>query len=322
MNLLPKRVMRVVLWGAAVVLVCLTALNIDNRVAISGCMLPPSHEMEYDGEHRFYDVRLPENYTGTSPLPLLLVLHGGGGSASRAEKITGWTKVGSEAGFIVVYPEGVDSYWNDGRKTEYSRAARNNVDDVGYVDEVISIVAKHYPVDHKRIFITGVSNGGIMALRYAAERPEKVAAVAAVSAQLPDSLASVDHPNFSVPAMFVFGTEDGLVPYEGGAIEIFATDRGAVLGAEESASIWAGWNGCASVPQETTLPNVDPHDGTETDVIAYTGCREGAEVLLYRVRGGGHGVPGPHSPWLASLFEKTSRDFDSVAESLKFFQKF
>jgi polyhydroxybutyrate depolymerase len=320
-NPIVIRTARVFLWSIVLAVVCLLALDVDQRVAQSGCMLPPSHEMEFEGEHRFYDVRLPPDYSGTHPLPAVVVLHGGGGSASRTERITGWTELAAEAGFLVIYPEGVDSYWNDGRKTRYSRAARNDVNDVGYLDAVIDIVAQHYPIDPKRIYFTGVSNGGIMALRYATERPERVAAVSAISAQLPDSLAHVSHPGFAVPAMFVFGTDDGLVPYEGGAIEILSTERGAVLGAEESARVWAEWNGCATPPTENLLPDLVPNDGTETDIITYGACREEAEVVLYRVRGGGHGLPGGHVEWPASLFERTSHDLDSVAESLKFFQK-
>jgi polyhydroxybutyrate depolymerase len=306
-------------WVGLAGLTLLIFFAIASSVRSAGLVLEPSREVELEEERRFYDVRLPANPL-TEPAPLLLVLHGEVGSASRTEKVTRWTEVATAAGWVVVYPEGVDGCWNDGRKGTFNRAIRNNVDDVAFLSWVIDTLTKEYPIDPNRIYMTGVFSGGAMALRYACEEPDRVAAVAVVSGLLPVDLEGVCQNRRPIPALFINGMKDRLMPYEGGEIEFLGTHRGTVYGAEETARRWAEINGCAERALVAPLP--ESLDGDNPKVLReqYADCTDGAEVVRYALRDSGHQYPGGVAlgpPWLVG---EVNLDLQSTAEVMAFFQ--
>lgn len=308
-------------WVIRILLVAAGACGlIVFTVSKPAFMLDPSHEMELDGERRFYDVRLPIGYLPEKSYPLLIVLHGGGGSSSRVEHVLGLTERAGARGYIVAYPEGLDSFWNDGRGGTHSRAVRDDIDDVAFLSAMVDAVAARHGVNPKRVFLLGVSNGAMMAMRFACEQGGRVAGVAAFNAGLPEPMRGACDKPLGVPLLLVSGTEDEILPYEGGEVRIFGQQRGEMLGVEATAALWAQGNGCTAPPLLAELPDADPADGVTTRAHQYAGC-PGGEVLLHEMRGAGHTIPG--LPLLASerFLGVTTFDYDGIEFALDFFQR-
>ena len=247
------------------------------------------------------------------PMPLLLVLHGGGGTADGMIKLTrgGFDALADRRGFVVGYPQGVGKSWNDGRHDLRSAANRENVDDVGFIRDLITELAGRYPIDRRRVFIAGMSNGGMMAMRLACSLPE-VRGVAAVASSLSEDAAAECPATSTVTVVEIAGTADPIVPFAGGEVKVLWMGRGEVTGAPETAKSWARKAGCRLVPEETDLP-ARVSDGTSVQKIEYPGCGTGARVVLFRVEGGGHAWPGG-LPYLSErVIGRTSGNLDACA---------
>src|SRR5262249_45427921 len=149
-----------------------------------------------------------------------------------------------------------------------------------------------YLVDAGRVYVTGISNGAMMACRLACELSEKIAAVAVVAGSMPRSIEPTCAPKRPVSVMLLAGTEDPVVPYAGGEVRIGKRTRGMVLGAQATAEQWVQKDKCAGAPAEEELPNRDPNDGSIVRVTRWMGCAEGAGVELWKIQGGGHTWPG------------------------------
>lgn len=276
--------------------------------------------LRYQGRQREYLLYTPHRYTGDQAMPLLLVLHGGHGDPRRTAGRTGFQPLADRDGFLVLYPKAAAEQWNDGRRTTAS-----DVDDVGFLGALIDHVGEVRNVDDRRIYVTGLSNGGIMTQRLACESPDRFAAFASVIANLPVSLQESCQPQGPVPMLMMNGTADPLMPWRGG--EIRKGRRigrgGTVLSAEDSFSFWAGQNGCGTRGVTARLPDESPDDGTRVDRVDYSGCRAGSAVVLYTVEGGGHTWPGSTSrPALARFSGKTSQDIKASEVIWAFFERF
>jgi polyhydroxybutyrate depolymerase len=242
----------------------------------------------HDGVARSYVVRLPHApANGGAHLPLVLVLHGGGGNADNAERMTGFTEKARREGFIVVYPEGTGRAagrrltWNAGHCC--GRAMRERVDDVGFIAALIDRLGKEYPVDAKRVYATGMSNGGMMAHRLGIALSGRLAAVAPVVAAL---FGDEPRPADPVSALMINGLQDRNVPAQGGPPGgrfPRAWDGTPVRPARAQAQFWADADGCADGPRED--------DRGAFRFSAYR-CPAGKAVELYLVKEGGHAWPG------------------------------
>lgn len=214
-------------------------------------------QLTHQGMQRSYVVRLPPGVpTEGQRWPVVLVLHGGGGDAAIAERTTGFTAVGQREGFVVVYPEGTGRLahhlltWNAGHCC--GQAMQRQVDDVGFIRAMIDKLAADYPVDAKRVYATGISNGGMMSHRLGIELPDKLAAIAPVVAAL---FGDEKKPAQGVSALMINGALDTSVPLAGGATGgrfAHAWDGAHPLPAIAQASFWATANGCAGPPEVTT----------------------------------------------------------------------
>ncbi|MGZ0170829.1 MAG: alpha/beta hydrolase family esterase [Planctomycetales bacterium] len=133
-----------------------------------------------DGRSRIFVAYSPKRQSRT-PLPLVFVLHGGGSGASRQlERFTKFNDLAKREGFITCYPDGYEGNWNDGRGVSFIKAHSENVDDVKFFRAMVDNVSKEPIVDRSRIFATGISNGGFMSHRLAAEASDVFAAVAPI----------------------------------------------------------------------------------------------------------------------------------------------
>jgi polyhydroxybutyrate depolymerase len=172
-----------------------------------------------DGISRYYLLNLPPSYYQQDTLPLVIALHGAGGSALQCEKDYKLTEKANQEKYAIVYPEGVrnDGFlglrtWNAGSCCDF--AAENNVNDVGFITMLIDKLIAGYKIDPKRIYVAGMSNGAMMAYRLACEIPGKIAAIASVSGTM--LTTSPCNPSRAVPVLHIHSERDTKVPPQGG----------------------------------------------------------------------------------------------------------
>ncbi len=261
-------------------------------------------------ERRWLEHVPPSLRARAAPAPLVLVFHGGGGRASGMERLTGFDEAADRHGFLLVYPEGLDHHWNDGR-------GLSDVDDVAFVAALVKDVSKRLPVDPRRVFATGISNGGFFSQTLACRSADTFAAVASVAATMGEPLHAACKPSRPVSVLFVMGEKDPLVPIGGGAV---AKTRGTAVSLAAAVRFWVAADAIAAAPRKEDLPDRDPADGTRTRRTAYAGGREGAAVETLVVEGGGHTWPGGLQYLPKMLVGATSRDFDATEEILRFFE--
>lgn len=267
------------------------------------------HGLDIAGVRRSYLLHLPASHRPGEPMPLLLVFHGGGGTASNIAEHTGLTPAAAPRGYAVVYPDGVNGHWSDGR------AARAGADDVGFVRLLLDSLRRELPVDPRRVFATGISNGAAMAFRLACDLPGTFAAIAPVAGGLSAEMENRCAASAPVSLLMFQGTLDRLMPYDGGDLSL---RRGRLLPATTTASLFARVNGCSDRPMEGAEPDTVP-DGTRVRRSTYPGCREGRDVVLFTIAGGGHTWPG--GPPVGRSVGRVTRDLDATRIMLDFFDR-
>lgn len=222
-------------------------------------------------------------------VPLVLVLHGGGGNGLNAEHMSDFTSLARTKGFIVAYPEGTARgsgrllTWNAVHCCGY--AMQNNVDDVGFIGALIEDLSRRYAIDPKRVYVTGMSNGAMMTQRIARELPQKVAAIASV---VGDVFGDERAPVSGVSALLINGMQDHSIPYEGGAPGGQASgswDGTPLRPVQEQAVFWARTDRCSSPTTTNTASYIH---------IRYA-CPAGMGVEWYGLRNGRHAWPGGKS---------------------------
>lgn len=276
------------------------------------------------GLERTYHLYLPASYEPSKSLPVVFLFHGGGGTGEGMEKLTleGFNRIADREGFIVLYPDGIEKHWNDGRGLQVYRAHRENIDDVGFLSALIDHLIRTFNIDTTRIYAAGISNGGQFSQRLACELSDRIAAIGVVAIQLPQHLPFSCALKKPVSVLMMPGTEDPLVPWEGGEIG-FRKGRkfGRVLSVSESIKFWTTKNQCPSSPQITSEPDRDPKDGTRVRREIYGPCNQETEVLLYTIEGGGHTWPGGDQYLPVWVIGRTSRDIDANEAIWEFFKR-
>jgi polyhydroxybutyrate depolymerase len=298
-------------------------LNSDYQNAIAGQETGAARSIIFAGLERTYHIHIPASYDKANPIPLLLVLHGGGGTGERMVKLTqgGFNKLSDKESFIVVYPDGIEKNWNDGRENVKYRAHREKIDDVGFVSGLIDHLAKQYNVDMKRVYATGISNGAMMSFRLGCELSEKIAAIAPVAGSMPENMPSQCSPSRPISVLMISNTDDRLVPWEGGDIRFGRKTFGRALSVQETVEYWVNHNQCSSSPSISMEADRDPKDGTRMRKELYNQCRESSEVVLYAIEGGGHTWPGGDQYLPRWIIGKTNRDIDAKEVIWDFFKR-
>jgi polyhydroxybutyrate depolymerase len=290
-----------------------SALGGDTQAPADGVRRGEIHgSLLSDGVTRTYLLHVPPSYTADSGWPLVLALHGGGAQGRSMPGLTGLSRLADRYGFLVIYPDGRGRSWNDGREDPDVPAQRMKVDDVSFLMGLVDEVSRRYRVDPARVYATGISNGGFMAQRLGCEASTRVAAIAPVVATIGVELAGRCRPIRPVSVLMVNGADDPLVPFLGGRVRVFGRVRsGRVASVGETVAFWARHNGCGATPVITREPDRDPSDGVTVRREAFGRCRNGSEVILYVMEGGGHVWPGGPQYLPSRLIGRASRDIDS-----------
>jgi polyhydroxybutyrate depolymerase len=259
------------------------------------------------GRDRSYLLHVPPT-AGTAPRPLIIELHGGGGTAAGMERLTDLTAQTDPRGWLVAAPSGIGRRWNDGRS-----GIGSPVDDVAFIRALIDDVAVRTSLDRSRVFATGISNGAMMSGRLACDLSDRVAAVAQVAGTIGVDERARCTPSAPVSVLVIAGTADPLVPYGGGAVGArLGLSRGAVIGAEQYVADWLARDGLSAVDRRTSQLPPDT-------AIAEVGSMGGPQVAFYSVAGGGHTWPGGPQYLPRFLVGSTTHTFDASQVIVEFF---
>jgi polyhydroxybutyrate depolymerase len=248
--------------------------------------------LRYDGIDRRYFVHVPPELESTRP-PLIIALHGGGGTAAQLKAEIGLDEIADREGFVVVYPDGTGPLadllhtWNSGFNC-CGPAQRNGVDDVGFIRAVVADLMRQVDIDADRVAVTGHSNGAMMAYRVAAEASDLVSvAVPVAGAMALDDFA----PTEPVAILHVHSVDDPRALYEGGEGPPFPGTNSTVVHepVADGIAAWVGANGCDPTPAEVETGT----DGDQSFMrFEYSGCVAGGQISHIRLSGVGHGWPG------------------------------
>jgi len=266
---------------------------------------------------------IPLSFDKTKQMPLVIALHGGGGSGAGMVALTlgGFNVLSEREKFIAVYPDGIGRNWNDGRGLLRYRAQRKKIDDVGFISALIEHLIKKYNIDRKRVYITGMSNGAMMSYRLACELSDKIAAIASVAGLIPEKLFLHCFPSRPVSVLIINGVNDPLVPWKGGYIHFGRLRFGKGLSVSDTVNYWVTHNKCSSTPLTTYEPDRDPQDNTRVYKKVFSKGESGTEVILYTIEDGGHTWPSGHPYLNERIIGKTSRDINANKIIWEFFKK-
>jgi len=269
---------------------------------------------------RRYRIYIPAKHDAAKATPVIIVFHGGGGNPESMIRLTGMNAKADEAGFLVVYPFGSGLLensmltFNGGGCCGY--AMQRKIDDVGFTRALLDDLATVANVDADRVFATGLSNGGIMAHHVASELSDRIAAIAAVGGPLMMEAPRNTRP---VSVMHFHGTGDEFAPFKGGfgkgAGGKGVTDFRSV---EHTIQSWVKANGCKPDPQVAALPD-KADDGMKSTRKTWSGGKDGSEVVLIEIEGGGHTWPGMKP--IVALLGPSTMDISANDLMWEFFQK-
>ncbi len=221
---------------------------------------------------RGYDFHIPAAYDSQKPMPLVLAFHGTGGNGPAMAEMTGLNQIADQSGFIVVYPDAIGAHWNARRGGK-----PDTTNDLGFVSALIDEMGQKYNLDRRRIYATGFSNGGTFSYRLACELSDKITAIAAVSAPMPEYVAQHCQSSKPVPMLLMHGTKDSAFPYG-------SVPAPAVLTVADTVKYWGTRNQCSPKMVTETLAK-SPH----VRIDSYQNCKNDASVKFYTIEGAEHG---------------------------------
>jgi polyhydroxybutyrate depolymerase len=245
--------------------------------------------LQVDGRERSYLLHVPPSYDPEVPTPVVLALHGGGTNAEFMRSFSGLNAKSDQAGFLLAYPNGTGAgsralVWNAGG------VEGQGVDDVKFIAMLLEDLGTTHHVDPLRVFVTGHSNGGMMAYRLATDLADRIAAIAPVSGTMTDLEAFAPRP---VSVIHFHGTADWIVPFFGPGFSV--PDFLVFASVPESMHYWVTRNACPPRPEVENLPDTTD-DGTTVRRWSWGPGLLDTEVVLYAIRRGGHTWPGVPFP--------------------------
>lgn len=297
-----KRAARAFLWTTIVVVALAAGLGALFGVLVytpasevprlSGTLTKES--ITAGGLVRIYRVYVPKGLAKGAPL--VVVMHGAGenGEQMRMETGYGFERLADKHGFAVAYPNAYEGYWNGCGIVGGGDADGLKTDDVGFITALVDKLIAGIGINRAKVFAAGSSRGGFMAFRLALEAPSRFRAVAAVSANVPtpDNFKCRPRGHGTPSVMIMNGTEDPLVPFDGGEVNLFGLflRNGTVRSSRDTGQYFANLNNIAGTPQ-TRLTRMA--DSVSVERVLWRNSAD-VEVELVAVHGGGHGIPQPY----------------------------
>ncbi len=279
------------------------------------------HTIAVGGLERTYYLHLPSHYQKEKTPPLVFFLHGGGQNIKKMARSSQLNKLADRYNFIVAYPVGIDKHWKDGRGETYGGKSQANVDDVKFIKKLITKLIRTHKVNAKKVYVIGVSNGGLMTLRLGCDLSQKLSASAAVIANIPKKYIGQCKPKKTLPVLLMNGTADPIVPYYGGSMKFFKKRMGEVVSTEKTIDFWRRHNHCNKTRTITHLPDVNKRDKSSVNVSTYTHCKNNATVKLYSIQGGGHTMPGKKGFNMPRIVGQKNRDIEGLKVIVDFLLK-
>jgi polyhydroxybutyrate depolymerase len=284
-----------------------------------------SRSLKHDGIERTYKVHVPPQYDKKTPMAMVMVFHGGFGSADAAEMQSQMTVTADKMGFIAVYPEGLGRpmapamarSWNGG--TCCDPAMSRKIDDVGFISDLIDDMAKAYKIDRGRVYATGLSNGAIMSYRLGCDLADKIAAIAPIDGP---NATDTCKPSKPVSLLHFHGTADPCSPYQGGpgggcAARALGLQAKPIFDTPSIPDIVADWGKKIGAPPQSR----QTFQEAAVTCVTYGPGRDGAEATLCSLDGYGHTWPGGVDKLPESLVGKVNHDISANEMMWEFFQK-
>ena len=270
-----------------------------------------------DGNARSFIVYLPTGYNNAGKMPLIFAIHGGSGTPEGMINIANFKPISDREKVVLIYPAGIQNNWNDGRPTTPNQLGIN---DVSFFNQMCDYAIANLSVDGTKIYATGISNGGFMSSRLGCELSNRIAAIAVDAATIEaTTIASSCNPGRPVPAIYIHGTLDPLVPFTGGTVSPGA--GGTAISHFQAIDKWITINGCNTTPTITDLPDI-ANDGTTIKQRVYSNSTNGSEVVSYVITNGGHTWPQGYQYLNELIIGKTSQDMNACEVIWSFFKRF
>jgi len=272
-----------------------------------------------DGTLRSFIVYLPAGYNNAGLMPLIFVIHGGSGTPEGMLRLADFRGIADRDDVVLVYPAGIQKSWNDGRPTA---ANELGIDDVSFFDQLIDYMVANYSIDESMVYATGISNGGFMTSRLGCQLSNRIAAIAVVAATMDaEIIAPGCNPENPVPAIYIHGTADPLVPFTGGEMTANGTAGGTILSHFQVIDKWVSLNKCNTTPLITDLYDL-VNDGTTVRQRTYAAGTNGSEVVSYVVLNGGHTWPQGYQYLSELIIGKTNQDMNAGEVIRQFFKRY
>jgi polyhydroxybutyrate depolymerase len=239
---------------------------------------------------------------GDSPRPTVIVLHGALMTSEMTVRVSGFAEAAAQAGFTAVFPQGPMRQWHDERT-----GGPDGPDDVAFLRTLVARLVKERIALPSHVYIAGISNGGMMSFTMVCKAGELFRGIGTVIANMPAGIGSCNPP--PMPLVMVNGTDDPMVPYEGGEVGLRG-GRGVVMSVKETADVFVRRNGCgAPVTQQPARES--GYEGTGVTGIGWRECSYHKPVILYRIDGGGHQIPGKRA-FLPFFLGRSNSDFQAA----------
>jgi len=278
---------------------------------------------KHDGLLRDVAIMDPQLDASSERRPLVLVLHGGLGDDDDTVALSfgKLNRLAEEDDFVAAYPSGIAGHWNDGRNVDRYYSQRERVNDVDFLAALVRDLIEKKRIDPNAVFVIGVSDGAMMAHRFACERTSLLRAFTAVIGSIPLNVARRKSRCGKTPvsALMINGSEDPIVPWEGGEVRFDDVDLGTVIPVRRAFDFWANHNGCEG-EQSTMIPDFSPNDGSRIERTKALGCVDDTKVELFAVQGAGHTWPSGWQYLPESMIGRTSHDIDAAVAAWRFFQ--